>query len=143
MLDERTREYLMSHQKNVIKFGVSPWSVDTQLQKAGISYREEKLSDKYTLFSYVNNSGKRYAAQFLEKTAVDDYDFVYVIFSKKPSLRDVEVALASQDLKILFGSGIADTTFKCHECGIEKHFLDLEGSIFEKIDLLADRYCGC
>lgn len=80
----------------------------------------------------------------VEKFAVyppDDYSYIKVVFNQKPTLYDFKSWENVERAKIvLFNRGYK---FTCWECGNKAHWLDVSGSLEEKIRCLEERYCGC
>lgn len=80
------------------------------------------------------------------QTAVDDYVIITHIFSKKPNdLRGILLIIdLINDIVFKITSGNWKDTYKCWECGQEKHWLDgNESGIVNKYNAKKEKYCGC
>lgn len=64
-------------------------------------------------------------------------------FNHHPSAQDIKTAIAIWRIESDFRSHLRKETFKCWECGHVAHWLDVPGNLFEKINALDEKYCGC
>lgn len=64
-------------------------------------------------------------------------------FTRFPSHQDVEDAATIRKMEHDFKLGRHRETFCCGKCGEAKHWLDIEGTIEEKLTLRLKRLCGC
>ena len=74
----------------------------------------------------------------------DDYQEELWIFSKVPSMKDLDTVKLILNAQDRFKHGACSENFHCWECGMEtKHWLDVTGDLEEKLDKLSNKYCGC
>jgi hypothetical protein len=76
-------------------------------------------------------------------SGVDEWYEEKFYFTHKPSDDDVTKAKIIDMLELDLRMGRIKEEFKCWECGMHTHWLDISGSFYEKIDCWRDRYCGC
>lgn len=82
-----------------------------------------------------------YIVQYHIRTQIDDYSVVKIYFNKWPTEILINTAIAIDNAESYIYSH--SPTFECWECGHEKHWLDIPGSIKEKLAARKDYYCGC
>ena len=156
LCDEKTEKYLESTKTN-ISFVDVVGGYEEALNKAG--YQE--ISSRKIDTGYVNTSdvdslelvkdGKKYTGlQYSMQTDIDDYVILTYIFDK-PYIKSDNVRNLLETCRVLEEiEGIINIyqnwtdTFKCWECGIESHWLDVPNKgIVEKFNAKKERYCGC
>ena len=65
-------------------------------------------------------------------------------FNQMPTVENVFNAWLIDEIKLDFALNKIGESYVCWECGIPvKHWLDVAGSLEEKINKLRDTYCGC
>ena len=137
----RSRKYIEAVMKNI---GLINY-MDTSNGLGGKDGEPSKFDMvcKYSLYANANTEiGKiqsdLWIAQTCYSISVDDFAVIKMYFSRKPSVKDVEAAFQirrfeKEPIEI----------FKCWECGNTTNWLDIEGSIERKLDMIKEEYCGC
>ena len=74
---------------------------------------------------------------------IDDWEEQILYFNHKPTNREIRIAKIIAKSDAMFKVKKWREYFKCWECGVSVHWLDIKGDIFKKIDCMEDRYCGC
>lgn len=64
-------------------------------------------------------------------------------FTHYPSLQDVEDTLTLRKIERDFKLGRHREVFTCSDCGASRHWLDIPGTIQQKLTLRLRRKCGC
>lgn len=138
----RTKKYLDAVIKNI------------GLLETKAGYKEEKfeIERQYNIWPNLTGSGYvdvgrlsdgRYIAQFSYRTDIDDYIIEKYYFNHFPSRKDIITAKLVDDVKSYFKFGNKEI-FHCWECGVEKHWLDIQASsLEERFERLKEKYCGC
>lgn len=85
----------------------------------------------------------RFVAQSAAESLYEDADVLRMHFSHLPDRRDVEDALIIRKMERDFKLGRHRETFTCSDCLQRRHWLDIPGSIQEKLALRLMRKCGC
>lgn len=85
----------------------------------------------------------RFVAQSASETFYDDADVLRMHFTHLPDEKDVESALLIRKTERDFKLGRHREYFDCQDCGQKKHWLDIPGTLKEKLDLRLMRKCGC
>jgi hypothetical protein len=88
------------------------------------------------------NKAGEWVAQYGIRTDIDDYTIFSYFFNKKPDKRMILDIEAIYNLEITFAR-LGKDTFKCWECGRALHWLDVKGTLREKIEAFEENYCGC
>lgn len=85
----------------------------------------------------------KWVAEYSYQTDIDDYVVVHHFFSRRPCFKDIETARLIDRIEMYFEDQWQRVQFRCWECGCEKHWLDVPGSLKEKWEHYQERYCGC
>ena len=85
----------------------------------------------------------RFVAQSASESLYEDADVLRMHFTHLPDQRDVEDALIIRKMERDFKLGRHRETFTCSDCLERKHWLDIPGTIQEKLALRLMRKCGC
>lgn len=85
----------------------------------------------------------RFVAQSAGESLYEDADVLRMHFTHLPDQRDVEDALIIRKMERDFKLGRHRETFNCTDCYEKKHWLDIPGTIQEKLALRLMRKCGC
>ncbi len=85
----------------------------------------------------------RFVAQSSGESLYEDADVLRMHFSHLPDQRDVEDALIIRKMERDFKLGRHRETFTCSDCFEKRHWLDIPGTIQEKLALRLMRKCGC
>jgi len=85
----------------------------------------------------------RFVAQSAGESLYEDADVLRMHFTHLPDQRDVEDALIIRKMERDFKLGRHRETFICSDCQEKKHWLDIPGTIQEKLALRLMRKCGC
>ena len=84
----------------------------------------------------------KYIATYSVRTNVDDYDITSLIFEKKPNKEAIQLAVLLERVESAFIIKTKKPVFKCKECGKEFHWLDIPGTLKEKVDFWGNAYCN-
>ncbi len=128
--------------------------LDAEKARIGlISYKEGIPEGFFALDQYAVGQGigemdiGHYAdGRFVAQSAHPLFEEEYVLrmhFSRFPSKQDVEDAVVIRKMERDFKLGRHREIFICNDCGETKHWLDIPGSISEKLRLRLQRKCGC
>ena len=85
----------------------------------------------------------RFVAQSASEAFYEDADVLRMHFTHLPDEKDVEDALLIRKTERDFKLGRHRETFECENCGQKKHWLDIPGTMKEKLNLRMMRKCGC
>lgn len=85
----------------------------------------------------------RFVAQSASQDYYEDADVLRMHFTHLPDQSDVEDALLIRKTERDFRLARHRETFECADCGQQKHWLDIPGSLKEKLNLRLARKCGC
>lgn len=85
----------------------------------------------------------RFVAQSAAQTLYEDADVLRMHFDHLPDKQDVEDAITVRKMERDFKLGRHRETFTCGDCLQKRHWLDIPGSIQEKLALRMTRRCGC
>ncbi len=85
----------------------------------------------------------RFVAQSASESLYEDADVLRMHFTHLPEQRDVEDALVVRKLQRDFRLGRHRETFTCSDCLQRRHWLDIPGTLQEKLALRLMRKCGC
>ncbi len=85
----------------------------------------------------------RFVAQSANQSLYEDADVLRMHFDHLPDQRDVEDALIIRKMERDFKLGRHRETFTCTDCQQTRHWLDIPGTIQEKLALRMMRKCGC
>lgn len=141
---DRTANYLQAVKKNMGYIGTNhSWRGIVEILREKLPGVIPKVIANYPQDTTVYKYDTKYCAELNYRTDIDDYNIETHIFSKFPSEQDVKTARAIDQLEISFKLKQLSPIFTCWECGLEKHWLDIPGSLFEKITNLKKGYCGC
>ncbi len=104
--------------------------------------------DKYPIpFGIGDVDVGRYAdGRYVAQSAQAIYGDTHVLrlhFDHYPTRPDVEDAVIIRKLERDFRMGRHKETFICADCGLEKHWLDIDGPIGRKLRMRLSRRCGC
>lgn len=83
----------------------------------------------------------RYVAEYSIRIAIDDYTIVKMYFNVQPDLASIMQAKIINNAERYFRRNSPE--FQCWECGCKAHWLDIPGTIMEKLESWKDDYCGC
>ena len=134
--DKRTRDYLDAIIKN------TGYIRATNGDGADDKYERITVSDKDLDIRKIEDG--MYAIYEGDFVPPDDYCEVLWIFNKIPTRADLKMVKIVEHTRECFQVGAYRESFECWECGlITKHWLDLEGTFVDKLDMLEDKYCGC
>jgi len=141
--DERTARYLKAVLNNI---GL----ID---HKYGWDEENFKVIRQYKIYEDLTGSGyvdvgklveNKYIAQFSYRTDIDDYCVERLYFSRFPTEKDVRKAILVDEIKFFFKMHPGTYEFTCWECGIKKHWLDIDAKdLSERFEMLKEQYCGC
>lgn len=136
---ERTKKYLNTVIKNIGLLEI----------KAGYEEEQFEVERQYDIWPNIRcvEVGKlpdgRYIAQFSYRTDIDDYVVERYYFNHFPSKKDILTVKLIQDIETYFRLG-GKETFYCWECGVARHWLDIQASsLEERFERLKEKYCGC
>lgn len=140
----RTEKYLQTVKNNLHFLGCNEgWKSIQEIVSENLPETEiEKVAD-YPNDTEIYRYADRFCAQIIYRTDIDDYIIETYIFTEFPSVKDVEIAKAINEIKYSFKLKRLNPTFTCWECGVKKHWLDIPGNFLEKITNLKENYCGC
>lgn len=85
----------------------------------------------------------RFVAQSANEGFYEDADVLRMHFTHLPDENDVEMALLIRKTERDFKLGRHRESFECAVCGQTKHWLDIPGTMKEKLSLRSERICGC
>lgn len=85
----------------------------------------------------------RFVAQSSSESLYEDSDVLRMHFTHLPDQQDVEDALIIRKMERDLKLGRHLETFMCGDCRQERHWLDIPGTIKEKLALRMMRKCGC
>lgn len=89
----------------------------------------------------------RYAdGRYVAQTARGLFEETHVLrmhYSRFPSRQDVEDTLTIRKIERDFASGRHKEVFHCDDCGELRHWLDIPGSLQDKLRMRLARRCGC
>lgn len=85
----------------------------------------------------------RFVAQTRPIVYIDDSHVLRIHFTRMPSREDVGDALTILKLERDFRLGRHREMFHCGKCGRLTHWLDIEGTVSEKLKRRLARDCGC
>lgn len=118
-----------------------------------IDYKEGVPESFFALDKYQIGQGigevvvGRYAdGRFVVQTAAAQFDDGLVLrmhYTRFPSAQDVEDAATIRKMERDFKLGRHREMFHCGDCGEIKHWLDIEGTIQEKLRMRLAHKCGC
>lgn len=153
MLDDRTEAYFKAAQEERGYIGCNNGWEGIQdilnIKAPGVTVEKVTTYDGYMnssiieVFQYEANGKQRYCAELSYQTDIDDYNVETHIFSKLPSRSDIMVIRDIQNLEFSFKYDGLKPVFACWECGITSHWLDIHGTLQEKITGVKEKYCGC
>lgn len=142
-MDERTVRYLNAVLRNIgIDVGVEGF-----LDGSSSSVlKDEEVVERFRLGACgpeveVGRHGNVWIVQRAD-VSVDDVGFTVVRFSRRPSCRDIETAFLVEDLYLDFLLERLKPVFRCWECGVRHHWLDIlpPGSSFaERVSMFRER----
>lgn len=84
----------------------------------------------------------KYIATYSVQISVDDYDITSLIFEKEPKKEEIQTARLLERAEDVIIIKRKKPVFKCKECGKESHWLDIPGTVKEKVDFLGNAYCN-
>jgi hypothetical protein len=90
---------------------------------------------------YLSQDGDSYVAGFQTNPGDTYFEYLYY-FKERPSIKKVWDAYTICNAELRFATGGYKEEFKCHGCDQVVHWLDIPGSLGEKIERLEDRWCG-
>lgn len=118
-----------------------------------IDYKEGMPEGFFALDKYPVGQGigevdvGRYAdGRFVAQTSGALFDEAHVLrmhFSRFPSRQDVEDTITIRKMERDFKLGRHREMFHCGDCGELKHWLDIEGPIYQKLTMRLRHECGC
>ena len=85
----------------------------------------------------------RFVAQSASEAIFDEADVLRMHFTHLPDQSDVEDALLIRKTERDFKLGRHRETFECADCGKTRHWLDIPGTMKEKLSLRHAGKCGC
>lgn len=85
----------------------------------------------------------RFVAQSASESFYEVTDVLRMHYDHLPDKRDVEDALIIRKMERDFKLGRHRETFTCGDCLQKRHWLDIPGTIQEKLSLRMMRRCGC
>lgn len=136
-LDARTKKYFDRIRENI---GL----VKTEHPREPENLKNAKKVFAHWLEWEIAPLEETYLAQTTYQYSIDDYAVIQLIFRQKPTKKDLSTAVLLADLETEFQIGRLSPIFTCWECGkSDRHFLDIPGSLEEKMEALKDGYCGC
>lgn len=128
--------------------------LDAEKERIGlIDYKEGMPEGFFALDKYPIGQGigevdvGRYAdGRFVAQTSSTFFDEAHVLrmhYRRFPSRQDVEDALTIRKMERDFKLGRHREMFHCGTCGELKHWLDIPGTISEKLEHRLNHHCGC
>lgn len=104
--------------------------------------------DKYTIGQGIGDVdvGQYADGRFVAQSAqalFDDEQVLRMHFTRFPSRQDVEDTVTIRKMERDFKLGRHREMFHCSRCGELKHWLDIEGPIYRKLDMRLMHTCGC
>jgi hypothetical protein len=128
--------------------------LDAEKARIGlVGYKEGLPEGFFALDQYTVSQGigemdiGRYAdGRFVAQSAQPLFEEEYVLrmhFSRFPNKRDVEDAVVIRKMERDFKLGRHRESFICNDCGETRHWLDIAGTISEKLKSRLQRKCGC
>lgn len=137
--DMRTKNYIESCKKNVGFLRMESGWDGLEFTK---DFELEVWINTNNAVECGRNKAGEWVAQYGIRTDIDDYTIFSYVFNRKPDKRMILDIEAIYNLEISFAR-LGTDTFKCWECGRELHWLNVEGTLKEKISALEENYCGC
>ncbi|MHC1787346.1 MAG: hypothetical protein AB9880_09830 [Christensenellales bacterium] len=134
----RTRHYLESERQRI---GLT--SVKEGSPEAFFVLDEFNVGMGVGLMEVGRYADGRFVAQSSGDSLYEDADVLRMHFTHLPDQRDVEDAMIIRKMERDFKLGRHRETFTCSDCFEKKHWLDIPGSIQEKLALRLMRKCGC
>jgi hypothetical protein len=110
------------------------------------------LDDRWTPFdkvgwdtsdTYIKKTEDGYVVAYQIRTDIDAFHENRYFFDRHPGIKGFRDALMIDGIETKFAINTLKEEFTCHECGHHVHWLDIAGSLQDKIDCLKERYCGC
>lgn len=127
--------------------------LDGEKERIGlISYKQDMPEPFFALTKYnVQGMGEvdvgRYAdGRYVVQASQAQYDDGLVLrlhYTRYPSKQDVEDAITIRKMERDFKLGRHREMFHCGDCGEIKHWLDIPGTINEKLEHRLAHKCGC
>lgn len=154
MLDDRTKAYFEAIKVKLGYVGTNYGWDDIQEilnKKTNKSVSAELISiyDGYVnssdikIFTYTLNGDTRFCAELSYQTDIDDYCIETHIFNKQPKRDDIITIRELNSLAFDFKYERLTPEFTCWECGNRVHWLDCDGDLSSKANMLKEKYCGC
>lgn len=139
---ERTEKYLQTIRENIgLKKTFSGYNeVEFEIET------QYKIWPDLTGSGYVDvgRRGNSWVAQYVRRTAIDDYTIYVHIFERKPSQKDVITADLLDTIMYYLVILNGKTAFTCWECGKKHHWLDISApTLQERWERFLEKYCGC
>ncbi|MDL2319055.1 hypothetical protein LJC74_08310 [Eubacteriales bacterium OttesenSCG-928-A19] len=85
----------------------------------------------------------RFVVQTATQALFDDDRVMRMHFTRFPQKQDVEDAFTIRKMERDFKLGRHREMFHCGDCGELKHWLDIDGTISEKLQMRLAHRCGC
>lgn len=128
--------------------------LDAEKRRIGLTgYKEDVPEAFFALDRYLIGQGigevvvGRYAdGRFVAQTAAAQFDDGLVLrmhYTRFPSAQDVEDTITIRKMERDFKLGRHREMFHCGDCGEIKHWLDVEGTIQQKLEMRLAHKCGC
>lgn len=134
----RSKEYLDAERKRI---GLS--SVKEGPPEAFFVLNEFNVGMGIGMMETGRYADGRFVAQSGSESLYEDADVLRIHFDHLPTQQDVEDALIVRKMERDFKLGRHRETFTCGDCLQKRHWLDIPGSIQEKLALRMMRKCGC
>ena len=147
--EEATSMLLYNHSLRTNKYLVQ------ERQRIGLTSNKEGAPESFFVLDEFNvgmgvglmDTGRyadgRFVAQSASHSLYEDADVLRMHFDHLPDQRDVEDALIIRKMERDFKLGRHRETFICMDCQQTRHWLDIPGTIQEKLALRMMRKCGC
>ncbi len=134
----RTKQYLDSERARI---GLS--SIKEGAPEAFFVLDEFNVGMGVGLIETGRYADGRFVAQSASDALYEDADVLRMHFTHLPTQRDVEDALIIRKMERDFKLGRHRETFACGDCRETRHWLDIPGTIQDKLALRMLRKCGC
>jgi len=152
-IDSRTKAYFKKIKENMQYLGGNAcwYGIQEILDKKAPGIIAEAIgqypgyvnSSKIIIYQYEIGGQVRYCAELSYQTDIDDFCIETHIFAKYPSEKNIILLRKIEDIENKMNFFGLKFKFSCWECGCETHWLDIPGTIEDKINGLEDSYCGC
>ena len=140
--DMRTHNYLKAVEDNIGYIESDGFEEAFDMEGELFGRMSNPLRYNNDIYLYKLEDG-RYAIQYLVVYDIDGFFFETHYYNRRPTQKVLETTRLIQNIKGYFRNGYFRPEFKCWECGREAHWLDIPGSLEDKIAGLKEQYCGC